>query len=143
MACAGPVQAASPPPRPIGRRETAGRHGGPPPRYPGGRFSPIPPCPAVGGYYAALMLPLLHLAILTVTIVVLTRLLPSVRIKSAGTAVVVAIVFSVLNFFLGWFIRALLVVPALLTLGLLFLFVPFIVNTVLLWLTDKLLSSFE
>ena len=30
-----------------------------------------------------------------------------------------------------------------LTLGLLFLFVPFIVNAVLLWLTDKLLRSFE
>ena len=89
------------------------------------------------------MLPLLHLAILAVTILVLTRVLPSVRIKSAGTAVVVAIVFSVLNFFLGWFIRALLVVPALLTLGLLFIFVPFIVNTVLLWFTDKILSSFE
>jgi putative membrane protein len=86
---------------------------------------------------------LVHLAILAATIFVLTRLLPTVRIKSAATSVVVAIVFSVLNFFLGWFIRALLFVPALLTLGLLFLFVPFIVNTVLLWLTDKILASFE
>ena len=33
--------------------------------------------------------------------------------------------------------------PALLTLGLLFFFVPFIVNTALLWLTDKLIGSFE
>ena len=89
------------------------------------------------------MFVLLHLAMLAATIFVLTRVLPSVRIKSAGTAVVVAIVFSVLNFFLGWFIRALLFVPALLTLGLLFIFVPLIVNAVLLWLTDKLLASFE
>jgi putative membrane protein len=86
---------------------------------------------------------LVHLAILAATIFVLTRLLPTVRIRSAGTSVVVAIVFSLLNFFLGWVIRALLFVPALLTLGLLFLFVPFIVNTVLLWLTDKILASFE
>ena len=33
--------------------------------------------------------------------------------------------------------------PAILTLGLLLLFVPFIVNAVLLWLTDKVLSTFK
>jgi putative membrane protein len=86
---------------------------------------------------------LLHLAVLTLTVLLLARLLPSVRVKSIGSAVVVAIVFSVLNFFLGWLIRAVLFVPAIFTLGLLFLFVPFIVNTVLLWLTDKLMASFE
>jgi putative membrane protein len=85
---------------------------------------------------------LIHLAILTLTILVLARVLPDVQIKSVGTAIVVAVVFSVLNFFLAWFIKVLLVVPGILTLGLLFLFVPFIVNTVLLWLTDKLLRTF-
>ncbi len=89
------------------------------------------------------MYALLHVAILAMTVFLLARLLPDVRLRGAGTAVVVAIVFSVLNFFLGWLIRAVLFVPALLTLGLLFLFVPFIVNMVLLWLTDKLLASFE
>jgi putative membrane protein len=85
----------------------------------------------------------LHLAVLTATVLLLARFLPSVRVKSVGSAIVVAIVFSVLNVLLGWFIRAVLFVPALLTLGLLFLFVPFIVNSVLLWLTDKLIKSFE
>jgi putative membrane protein len=89
------------------------------------------------------MYALLHLVVLAATILLLARMLPSVRIRSAGTAVVVAVVFSVLNFFLGWLIRAVLFVPGLLTLGLLFLFVPLIVNTVVLWLTDKLLASFE
>jgi putative membrane protein len=65
-----------------------------------------------------------------------------VKVKSVGSAILVALVFSVLNFFLGWFIRAVLFVPAVFTLGLLFLFIPFIVNTVLLWLTDKLIKSF-
>ena len=87
--------------------------------------------------------PLIHIAVLAATIFVLARLLPAVRIRSAGTAVLVAVVFSVLNFFLGWLIRFMLFVPAVLTLGLLFFFVPFIVNTVLLWLTDKALASFE
>lgn len=86
---------------------------------------------------------LAHLATLAITILLLARFVPGVRVNSIGTAVVVAVVFSVLNFFLGWMLRAALFVPALLTLGILFLFVPFIVNTVLLWLTDKLMASFE
>jgi putative membrane protein len=85
----------------------------------------------------------LHLVLLTATVLLLARFLPSVKVKSIGSAIVVAIVFSVLNILLGWFIRAVLFVPALFTLGLLFLFVPFIVNSVLLWLTDKVLGSFE
>ena len=86
---------------------------------------------------------LLHLATLTVTVLALSRIFSTVKIKSVASAVVVAIVFSVLNVFLGWLIRVALFVPAILTLRVLFLFVPFIVNAVLLWLTDKLLGSFE
>jgi putative membrane protein len=87
---------------------------------------------------------ILHLGILALAIFALSRFFPGiVRVRSAGTAIVVAVVFSVLNFFLGWLIRAVLVVPEVLTLGLLVVFVPFIVNTVLLWLTDKLMGSFE
>ena len=89
------------------------------------------------------MYTLLHLVVLTVTVLALARLLPEVQVKSTGSALVVAVVFSVLNFFLGWLITVLLVVPAILTFGLLFLILPFVVNTVLLWLTDKLMSSFE
>lgn len=86
---------------------------------------------------------LLHLAALTATVLGLARFLPGVQVRSTGAALIVAVVFSVLNFFLGWLIHVLLFVPALLTLGLLFFFVPFIVNTVMLWLTDKLIASFE
>ena len=85
----------------------------------------------------------LHLAALTATVLGLARFLPDVQVRSTGAAIIVAVVFSVLNFFLGWLIHVLLFVPALLTLGLLFFFVPFIVNTVMLWLTDKLIASFE
>lgn len=89
------------------------------------------------------MYTLLHLAVLTLTVLLLARVLPSVKVRSTGSAIVVAIVFSVLNFFLGWLIRVALFLPAILTLGLLFLVLPFIVNAILLWLTDKLLRSFE
>ncbi|HVT09123.1 MAG TPA: phage holin family protein [Polyangia bacterium] len=93
--------------------------------------------------YASGMYTLLHLATLTLTVLALARVFSSVKVRSVGSAVVVAIVFSLLNFFLGWLIRVALFLPAILTLGLLFLVLPFIVNTILLWLTDKLLRSFE
>lgn len=86
---------------------------------------------------------LLHLGVLAATVLVLSRVVPGVRIRTPGTAVLVAIVFSLLNFFLGWIVRVVLFVPALLTLGLLFVFMSLIVNTVMLWLTDKVLASFE
>ena len=86
---------------------------------------------------------LLHLAALAATVLILSRVVPGVNIQKPGTALAVAAVFSILNFFLGWIIRAVLFIPALLTLGLLFLFMSFIVNTVLLWLTDKLMKTFE
>ena len=89
------------------------------------------------------MYTLLHLAVLTGTVLLVERLFSSVKVKSVGSAIVVAIVFSLLNFFLGWLVKVALFVPAILTLGVLFLFVPFIVNTVMLWLTDKLIRSFE
>ena len=86
---------------------------------------------------------LLHLAALTATVLLLARIIPSVHVKSVGAAIVVALVFSVLNVFLGGLIRVLLIVPGILTLGLVLLLSTFIVNTILLWLTDKLLGSFE
>jgi len=86
---------------------------------------------------------LLHLAVLTATVLGIARFLPGVEVKGVKSAVIVAVVFSVLNLLLGWLLHVLLFVPALLTLGLLFFFVPFIINTVLLWLTDKMIDSFE
>jgi len=89
------------------------------------------------------MYALLHLAVLTVTILFLARALPDVQIKGASTAIAVAVLFSVLNFFLGWLIRLFLIVPGILTFGLLFLILPFVVNAILLWLTDKVMSTFK
>ena len=89
------------------------------------------------------MYTILHIAVLAVTVLAVARFLPDVEVQGFGTSVVVSIVFSVLNFFLGWVIHAVLFVPALLTLGLLFFFIPFIVNTTMLWLTDKLIAAFE
>ena len=85
----------------------------------------------------------LHIAVLAAVVLGVARLLPGVEVKGWKTAIIVAVVFSLLNFFLGWLIHALLVLPVILSLGLLYFFVPFIVNTTLLWLTDKLIGDFE
>src|SRR3569623_2886462 len=89
------------------------------------------------------MLTILHLAALTVSVLGRARARPGFHIRTTGTAVVVAIVFSLLNWACGWFIKVLLVLPAILTLGLLFLILPLIVNAVVLWLPDKVLRAFE
>jgi putative membrane protein len=86
---------------------------------------------------------LLHIVALAAAVLGVARLLPGVEVKGWRTAIIVAVVFSLLNFFLGWLVQALLVLPVILSLGLLYFFVPFIVNTVLLWLTDKLIGDFE
>jgi putative membrane protein len=86
---------------------------------------------------------LLHMVALAAAVLGIARLLPGVEVKGWRTAIIVAVVFSLLNFFLGWLIQALLVLPVILSLGLLYFLVPFIVNTVLLWLTDKLIGDFE
>ncbi len=89
------------------------------------------------------MYTLLHIAVLALTFIALARIVPGVQIKNGKGAVVVALVFSVLNWALGWMLKAVLVLPAVLTLGLLWLFVPFIVTATILWLTDELLDVIE
>ena len=70
---------------------------------------------------------------------VLASALPGVRMKSFGTAVVVALVFGLLNYVLFWAIAFLAFIPMLLSFGLFGL----LINAFLLWLTDKLVDGFE
>ena len=86
---------------------------------------------------------ILHVGVLALTVLALSRATSGVWLKNPPAAIAVAGVFSLLNWSLGWLIRLLLVVPTIMTLGLLLLFTSYIVNTVLLWLADKLLTSFE
>ena len=86
---------------------------------------------------------ILHVGVLALTVLALSRATSGVWLKNPPAAITVAALFSLLNWSLGWLIRLLLVVPTILTLGLLLLFTSYIVNTLLLWLVDKLLASFE
>ena len=69
----------------------------------------------------------------------LATALPGVRLKSFGTALVVVLVYGVLNYFLFWLVAPIAFIPMLLSFGLFGL----VINAFLLWLTDKLIDDFE
>ncbi len=69
----------------------------------------------------------------------LAAALPGVRLKSYGTAVIVALVYGLLNYFLFWLIALIAFIPMMLSLGLFGL----VINAFLLWVTDKLIDDFE
>ena len=72
-----------------------------------------------------------------------SKILPGFRIRSFGTALVVSAVYSilyiVLHFILFDVLWILTIIPVILTLGIIF----FVVNAVILWLTDKIVEDFH
>ncbi len=82
---------------------------------------------------------ILTLLLRSLVVFLIAEFLPAVRVKSFGVAVLVAVVYSVLNFLLFWVITILLFPLQLLTLGLFSL----VINAFLLWLTDALIDDFE
>ena len=73
-------------------------------------------------------------------LLLLAYILPSVKVKSFGTAIGVALVVGILNATVGLLLRLPLNI---LTLGLLSFFVRLFVSAVVIYLTDKLFSGFE
>lgn len=82
---------------------------------------------------------LIDLLLLAFSVFLVARLLPAIHIKHFGTAVIVAIVYSLVNFFLGWFFFLLSLPFIILTFGLF----KVIVNAILLWITDKIVKDFR
>jgi putative membrane protein len=72
-----------------------------------------------------------------------SKLLPGFRIGSFGTALVVSAVYSILHIVLHFILFEILwiltIIPVILTLGIIF----FVVNAVILWLTNKLIEDFD
>jgi putative membrane protein len=76
--------------------------------------------------------------ILSVAVWITAAVLPGFHVKNARSAILVAALFGLLNFFLGWL---LFVVFTVATLGLAWLFAfltRWLINTLLLKLTDRL-----
>ncbi len=86
---------------------------------------------------------LLSWLVLAAAVWVTAELLPSVEVRSFWSALVVAAVFGVLNFFLGWLF---FVVFGIVTLGIAWLlsFVTrWLIDAIILTFTDKLIGDFR
>ncbi len=82
---------------------------------------------------------IINLLILSGAVFLVARILPGIRVKNFMTAVIVAVVYSVINFFTGWLLVLLTLPFVVLTFGLFKL----VINAFLLWVTDKLIEDFE
>ncbi|OUS25354.1 hypothetical protein A9Q98_12325 [Thalassotalea sp. 42_200_T64] len=79
------------------------------------------------------------LILLSISIFLVSKLLEGIRLKSFFTAVVVAVVYSIADMFLWWLMVFFTMPLIILTFG---LFV-FVLNAILLWLTDQIVDDFE
>jgi len=68
-----------------------------------------------------------------------SNFLPGIRIENYGTAVIVAVVYSIINLLLGWVLVFLSLPLILITFGLF----NFVINAFMLWITDKMIDGFE
>ncbi|MDP4766744.1 MAG: phage holin family protein, partial [Pseudomonadales bacterium] len=82
---------------------------------------------------------ILHIALLAGVIFALARSLSGIYVGGYGTALLVAIVYGLINVTLGTLLKILSIPFIIVTVGVFLLFI----NTFLLWLTDQLLDDFE
>jgi putative membrane protein len=81
---------------------------------------------------------LLSWLILSFAVWVTDAVLPGFHVKSFGSAVLVAAIFGILNFLLGWLLFAVFTIATLGIAYLLAFITRWIINAILLVLTDKL-----
>jgi len=82
---------------------------------------------------------ILHFLLLGVVIFMMAEALPGIYVEGFGTAVIVAVVYGIINVFLGTILKLLAIPFIFLSLGLFLL----VINAFLLWLTDQFLEDFE
>ena len=80
-----------------------------------------------------------NLLLLSVAIFIVAQVMPNIRIKNFGTAIIVAIVFSIINILVGWLLVLISFPLMIITFGLF----KFVINAFLLWITNILVDGFE
>ncbi|MDR0965370.1 MAG: phage holin family protein [Myxococcales bacterium] len=86
---------------------------------------------------------LLHWLILTVAVYLAAAIVPGVKVKSFLATFVVAAIFGILNYFIGWALRGVLYVTSLGLLYLLSFLARWIVDALLLKVTDLITDKIE
>ena len=80
-----------------------------------------------------------NILLLSISVFLVAQLLPGIRLKNFGTAVAVAIVYSLVSYLLGWLLVLISLPFIFITFGLF----KFVINAFLLLLTDKMMDDFE
>lgn len=80
-----------------------------------------------------------NIVLLAVAVFLVAQILPGIQVRNFATALIVAVVYSVIYFLLFWVLTILALPFVLLTFG---LFV-FVINAFLLWLTSQLVADFK
>ena len=74
-----------------------------------------------------------------VAVFVVAKITPKIHIKNFFTTIIVAVVYAIINFLIGWLLTLISLPLIIVTLGLFHL----VINAFLLWITDKLIEDFE
>jgi putative membrane protein len=77
--------------------------------------------------------------LLSIAIFLVASLLPGIHLKNFGTSVIVALVYSLINYLIGWLLLLMTLPAVIITFGLFKL----VINAFLLWVTNKLIDDFE
>ena len=85
------------------------------------------------------MATIFNIIILSVAVFIVANVLPGIRIKNFMTAIIVAVVYSIINFLFGWLLVFISLPFLIITFGLFKL----MINALLLWATDKMIEDFE
>ena len=80
-----------------------------------------------------------NILLLSIAVFLVARIMPGIHLKSFGTAIVVAIVYSLINYLIGWLLFLITLPAIIITFGLF----KFVINAFLLWISDKLIDDFE
>lgn len=80
-----------------------------------------------------------NLILLSCSVFIVANVLPGIYIKNYWTALIVAVVYSVVSFMFGWLLMILSLPFMIITFGLF----KFVINAFLLFITDKLIDDFE
>ncbi len=72
-------------------------------------------------------------------IFILARMMPGIRVAGYGTALLVAVIYGLINVTLGSILKILTIPFIIISVGVFLL----LINTFLLWLTDQILEDFE
>ena len=82
---------------------------------------------------------LLSIFVSALSVFIVARVMPGVRIRGFFTAVVVAVVYGIVNFLFYWLLVLFSLPFIVATLGLFLV----LINAFLLWMTNKLIDGFE